>query len=128
MEGASKMTEYMIKTPPIDIQEALDRAMGEKEFLVMLLEEFSDGLTAQIEKMRVAIDQQDRATLTQQSHTLKGAAGNLSAKAMAAVVMRLEQAGRSGDFETSSKLMAEMEMEATRLRQYLEKFDWSGLN
>jgi len=115
-------------SPPIDIREALDRAMGEKEFLETLLEEFTEGLSEQIGQMRRAISKQDRTTLTKQSHTLKGAAGNLSAKTMAAVVLRLEKAGQGGDFQTSAKLVDEMEKEAARLQQYLEQVDWSRVN
>lgn len=122
------MTECRTMSPPIDIHEALDRAMGEKEFLVTLLEEFTEGLTDQIGQMRLAISQQDRTTLTKQSHTLKGAAGNLSAKTMAAVVLRLEKAGQGGDFQTSAKLIDEMELEAVRLQQYLRQIDWSSVN
>jgi len=122
------MTAIINSEPPIDIKEALDRAMGEKEFLMMLLEEFSQGLADQIEQLRQAIARQDGAALTRQSHTLKGAAGNLSAKAMAAVVRRLEAAGEKGDFASSEKLVNDMEGEAMRLQRYLGQIDWSNLN
>lgn len=122
------MTAFINSEPPIDIQEALDRAMGEKEFLMMLLEEFSQGLADQIEQLRRAIARQDGTALTRQSHTLKGAAGNLSAKAMAAVVRRLEAAGEKGDFASSEKLVRDMEGEALRLQRYLGQIDWSSVN
>lgn len=122
------MTENGAGTPPVDLREALDRAMGEKEFLAMLFEEFYDGLKAQIEQLRQAISHEDHAALSKQSHTLKGAAGNLSIKAMATVVKRLEAAGRGGDFQESLRLVDEMESEAVRLRNYLDHLDWSSVN
>ena len=114
--------------PPIDLQEALDRAMGEKEFLALLIEEFTDGLETELDRLRQAISREDHQTLTKQSHMLKGAAGNLSAKALAMAIRRLEEAGRGGDFQKSAVIVDEVESEAVRLRTYMDQVDWSGVN
>jgi two-component system sensor histidine kinase/response regulator len=122
------MAHYNDGMRPIDLQEALNRAMGEKEFLAMLLEEFIAGLAEQIEALRASIDRQDDATLVKLSHTIKGAAGTLSAKALADSALRLEAAGRAADFQNSSSLVDAMAKEVDRLRDYWEEIDWSRVN
>ena len=115
-------------THPLDLHEALDRAMGEKEFLATLIEEFIAGLGEQLDGLRASISQQDRTTLVKLSHAVKGAAGNLSAKALAVAAQRLEAAGRTADFKTSAVLLDEMEKEVVRLRDYWVGIDWSYIN
>jgi HPt (histidine-containing phosphotransfer) domain-containing protein len=122
------MTQSKTPIPPIDLHEALERAMGEKEFLEMLIAEFTDGLESELEHLRAAIKQEDLATLAKHSHTLKGAAGNLSAKALATAIKRLEEAGRGGDFRKSVQLVEDVASEAVRLRAYMAQVDWSGVN
>ena len=122
------MTQDGFNLPPIDLHEALNRAMGEKEFLAMLIEEFTDGLDDELAVLRQAITRQDCRMLTEHSHTLKGAAGNLSAKALASAIKRLEEAGRGGDLQQSAALVDEIESEALRLRKFMAQVDWSGVN
>jgi len=66
-----------------------------------------------VAEIRTAIDGRDLTRLRSAAHTLKGAAGNLSAKRLAALALELEQAGMKSDVALAAhyfpRLVAETE-------------------
>ena len=65
--------------PPIDFEKALARAMGDREFLEEILQQFVEGLPQQLETLKTAVINGDANSLISQAHSLKGESANLEA-------------------------------------------------
>ncbi|MBN1841793.1 MAG: response regulator, partial [Deltaproteobacteria bacterium] len=110
---------------PVNLDKALERALGDKEFLENMLEQFTTTLPGQIEALRTALEQGNGETLQQEAHDLKGSAANLSIDEMAAAAFELEQMGREGNLEAGGKVLGELETEVARFEAYVKEIDWS---
>jgi signal transduction histidine kinase/DNA-binding response OmpR family regulator/HPt (histidine-containing phosphotransfer) domain-containing protein/HAMP domain-containing protein len=111
-------------SPPIDLDKAVERAMGDRVFLERMLQEFLTQVPAQIQALRTALKQGDGETVERRAHTLKGAAANLSANQVAAAALRLEQVGREGNLSAGKEALAELKDEVTRLKAYAGQPGW----
>ncbi len=93
----------------VDTQSALRRTGGNPKRYEMLLRKFAD--SANVEEIRVAQAGGDAATAARAAHSLKGAAANLGATAVASAAAELETAIKAG--ETAQPLLDTL---ATKLR------------
>ena len=112
------------KTQPLDLEKALERAMGDKEFLKMLLGGFIQELPDQIESLTVAVAGTDMVALTEQAHRLKGAAANLSADGVSSAAKLLEEIGRSQNINEADQILEVLLNESKRLTEYIERAEW----
>ncbi|MBF0549700.1 MAG: response regulator [Deltaproteobacteria bacterium] len=76
----------------IDMGEALLRLEGNKKLLVTLLNNFGKTFGNVVIEIRQAVDNQDLETARRLAHTLKGTAGNLSAKDLQRAADKFEAA------------------------------------
>jgi CheY-like chemotaxis protein len=109
------------ETQPLDLENALERAMGDKDFLKMLLGGFIQELPDQIESLKVAVAGKDTAALTEQAHKLKGAAVNLCAYEVSSAAKSLEEIGRSQNMDGANQILEVLLNESKRLTEYLER-------
>jgi two-component system sensor histidine kinase/response regulator len=112
------------KPQPLDFEKALERAMGDKDFLKMLLEGFIQELPGQIESIKAAIAGMDASALTEQAHKIKGAAANLSAGEISEAAKSLEEIGRSQHMDQADQMLTVLVKESKRLAEYLERAKW----
>jgi len=112
------------ETQPLDLENALERAMGDKDFLKMLLGEFVQGLPDQIESLKVAVAGTDTVALAEQAHKLKGAAANLSAYGVSSAAKSLEEIGRSQNMDEANQVLEVLLDESKRLTEYIERIEW----
>jgi HPt (histidine-containing phosphotransfer) domain-containing protein len=117
----------MGNTPAIDLPEALNRAMGDVEFLKMLLGELHN--TIPDFKSRLAESRQagDLSAMGKTAHQLKGAAANLGASALAAAALKLEQIGKSSDPAGCDQAFEDLERAVLNFDQYLSEIDWASV-
>ena len=113
------------ENPPIDLKKAVKRAMGDKEFLKEMLEQFTISMPVQVQALKTAIEEGNAEALQREAHTLKGSAANLSADNIAVAALRLEQMGREKDLTAGEQRFGELEAELTRFEAYLDRIDWS---
>jgi CheY-like chemotaxis protein/HPt (histidine-containing phosphotransfer) domain-containing protein len=118
------LPETSRKTKPLDIEKALERAMGDKDFLKMLLEGFIQDLPDQIESLKVAIASTDAAAVAKQAHKIKGAASNLSADGISAAAKFLEQIGQRENMDEADQMLEVLTTEGKRLIEYIEQAEW----
>jgi PAS domain S-box-containing protein len=109
---------------PLDLEKALERAMGDKDFLNMLLGGFIQELPNQIESLKVAVADTDAVALTEQAHKLKGAAANLSAYGISSAAKSLEEIGRSQNMDEATQILEVLFNESKRLSEYVERAEW----
>lgn len=78
--------------PGIDTQSALKRTGGNRERYELLLRRFADSQVSTVGEIRAALMAKDSATAQRIAHSLKGAAANLGANALASAAGRVELA------------------------------------
>lgn len=112
----------------IDIPEALNRAMGDIDFLKTMIKELQKTIPAFVTRIRQAMHAADFDTLGKESHQFKGAAANLGAKDLAHAALKLEQIGKSGKIEGATEAFAQLEKSAAAFNQFLGGLDWSSIS
>jgi two-component system sensor histidine kinase/response regulator len=93
----------------IDRVSLLERVEGDQELLTEMIRLFQDDAPNLLAAMRDALQRSDMAVLERSAHSLKGAAGNLSAKATAAAALQLENDARNKDAESAKGSLVEVE-------------------
>ena len=81
-----------LEIPGIDTQTALKRTGGNRQRYVSLLRRFADSQEHAVDEIRAAFKAKDSATAQRIAHSLKGAAANLGANALATAVSGAEVA------------------------------------
>ena len=108
----------MQTTPlPIDFAALTELMGGNHDGVRSLLELFVDELSADLNASTIAIEANDRASLQQIAHRLKGTSANLTAPMLSAAASELEQSCKEAD---DAQLLAnhqKMTEQATRLRE-----------
>jgi len=104
--------------PPIDVEAALRRFEGDREFLMELLGEFLDYVPGEVQVLRECRENGDSKRFERSAHSIKGAAANLEVEALRAAALKLEEAGREGRMGSSEELVAQLEQEYGRLKTY----------
>lgn len=89
-----------------DLEGALKRLHGKEKLLLKLVNVFLKSMPDEIEKLNQAIQGEDLDAVRLHAHTIKGAAGNLSANAMMAAASTTEQASIDGKSEELAELSA----------------------
>jgi len=111
--------------PPVNLNKALERAMGDAAFLGQMFQEFLSRIPGQVKELKAAVKQGDGETLQQKAHTLKGSAANLSADTIAATALHLEQMGREGNLQAGEQALGELNDNVALLEAYVREIDWS---
>jgi len=84
----------------LDVVEALQRFSGNRQVFVKLLDRFLE-LNARIEEKTLqVVDEGDFGNMAIFFHSIKGGAGNLSARELYRKAAELEQLAREGDVES----------------------------
>ncbi len=106
------------KDIPIDLESAMRRFDGDEEFFKETLGEFLNYAPKQLAKMTEAMEKGDAKVVEREAHSLKGAAGNLEAKAFAEAAMRLEILGRKEDLIEAKDVLRCLKSELKHLAEY----------
>ena len=99
----------------VDRDSLLERVEGDQELLAEMVHLFEEDAPKLLAAMREALQRRDMAVLERAAHSLKGAAGNLSAKAAAAAASQLEKDAKNGDVETARGSLVEVERAVKQL-------------
>ncbi len=109
------------KDVTVDLETALDRFGGDKEFFKEMLEEFLNYAPKQLEKLTDAIETGDAKVVEKEAHSVKGAAGNLGAKRIADLSLKLELLGRADDLAGAKEMVGSLKAEFKRLEEYFKQ-------
>jgi two-component system sensor histidine kinase/response regulator len=93
----------------------LERVEGDEELLVEMIQLFLDDAPRLMAAMQAALDQGDMPVLERSAHSMKGAAGNLSAHITVAAAAQLENDAKKGDVEASRVDLGRLEGAVDRL-------------
>ncbi|MCK5541176.1 MAG: response regulator [Desulfobacterales bacterium] len=110
-----------------NLEDALERAMDDKSFLEMILEEFMRGLPLHIDSIKEAILKEDKYSLIRESHSLKGSSSNVGAIGISSTAAELETAGTSDALSSCTKTLSKLENEVTRFCEHINKIEWRNI-
>lgn len=122
----------MIADKLAELQEAIDVCLidweilqrlseGDEDFEWELVQMFLTSTQINLEKIRVAIANNDLLQLTKESHYLKGASANIGATAMCLTAGKLEQLVRQQQIEGAADLLVELEQLISRIQALLQE-------
>ena len=115
----------MQTTPlPIDFAALTELMGGNHDGVRSLLELFVDELSADLNASTIAIEANDRASLQQIAHRLKGTSANLTAPMLSAAASELEQSCKEADDPQLLANHQKMIEQATRLQAAIAS--WLG--
>ena len=95
--------------------ELRDRLCGDDELVETIVDLFVEECPAWLAEIVDAVEAADPERIRISAHTLKGAAGNLSAHALSAVASRLEHLSAEGNLPACSAVCAELSAECDRV-------------
>jgi two-component system, sensor histidine kinase and response regulator len=99
----------------LDRASLLDRVEGDQELLAEMIQLFLADAPQLLGAMRHALLLGDMILLERSAHSMKGAAGNMSALVTANAAQQLEQSAKKGDTELSKGYLAALEGAVERL-------------
>ncbi len=105
-----------VAEPAIDLTDALNRLGGDREFLVELMQLLFHEIERELPALEQAILQGDAETLMRLAHSLKGAAGSLSAGPLRAVAHQLELIGHNADLDAAPEAYRQLAQRIDELR------------
>jgi CheY-like chemotaxis protein len=107
----AKITDEL---PLFDESEMLIRLDNDRDLLRMILDMSLQDLPARLEKFREQRIGDDMKALLVQTHTLKGVAANISARALWDICTKFETVAKKGDLEPAQILLSELELTLER--------------
>ena len=99
----------------LDRASLLERVEGDQELLAEMIQLFLADAPQLLGAMRNALQQGDMPLLERSAHSMKGAAGNMSAQVTVGTALQLEQSAKKGDAESSKTHLAALEGAVERL-------------
>lgn len=118
--GGRVDTDPAPQIPCLDRDELLERAGGDQELVQELLALFQQECPEHLSRIRLAIVAGDARALQTAAHTLKGAAGNVSAHPLAEVARTIETLAQADDLSGATDAERRLQLELTRLLSFLE--------
>jgi HPt (histidine-containing phosphotransfer) domain-containing protein len=106
---------------PLDLDQALSRFGGDRQFMLELCRDFHNQLPARVGEIRNAFDQGDINSLHRHAHSLKGVALNFSAGHLSDLAARLEQFCKTEKLSGAPNYIQALETESARVRDFIEK-------
>ena len=100
--------------PVLDLDDLRTRCRGKVSLMASILEKFATLSQGHLSECRESVEHGDTVRTARASHTLKGGAGNIGAKRLAATAFALEEAATQNDLEG-------MKMQAAQLTSGLDE-------
>jgi CheY-like chemotaxis protein len=113
---SAPMTEKLLELrDQVDRVSLLDRVEGDQELLAEIIQVFLADAPQLLVAMQNALQQGDMILLERAAHSMKGAAGNMSALAAVNAASELEQSAKKKDAESSKSSLAALQGAVERL-------------
>jgi HPt (histidine-containing phosphotransfer) domain-containing protein len=106
-------------SPPLAIEDLLDRCMGDAATVSLILDEFEKQAATDLVELRRCVESGDCTGTARVAHGLKGASGILSARDLCDIAFELERMGRAGALVDEGKLLMRLTEEVRRCIDFL---------
>ena len=114
--------------PVFDHATVMARLDGDEALFNEVIQLFLEDCPAQLTVIKAAIDSGDADGLRMAAHTLKGAAGNMSAKKLFEAAQTLERLGAAGRLEAARAAWRTLSAEAVQVMDTLRRYESSTPN
>lgn len=111
----------------IDIDGALNRAMGDASFLQSMFDEFKRMIPDFFNRIQGDIENGNMEQLRKDAHQLKGTAANLGAEAISAASLDLETIAKSDQAQNAPQSFSRLKTAVETFHQQLAQIDWDSL-
>ena len=101
----------------LDLDEFKERVQDDTELLLELLDIYSADFEEKRPKLQEAVSSGNAEDVRSIAHSLKGASGNISAKALRESFLQLEDKGKAGDLSGAEELLAEIDTKYDALKE-----------
>ena len=116
------MTSYdPSDSPPIDIRMLEQYLGGDAAFRMRLCEMLLEQVTKDLALIRAAAEAENYGAVACIAHSVKGAAGSMTAQGLEAACSTLEHVARTADREAVTRCVAAFGAEVERLRTFLTR-------
>jgi HPt (histidine-containing phosphotransfer) domain-containing protein len=110
-----------VETLPVNFELALQRFSGDHDFMIRSLKQFKEQLQQRVAEIYGAVQEGDTNRVARLAHNLKGVSLNLSVNRLAALALKLEDAGICEDLTDAPDLAAQLDAEARQVEEYLSR-------
>ena len=93
----------------VDLKEVLERVQDDRELLLELFDIFIEDYPNKLNAIKQASQKKDFEALRDAAHSMKGASGNLSAKRLYAIFLKIEQTAKSNSMDGLEGILKEVE-------------------
>ncbi len=111
---------------PLDVEAALQRCMDDSEFLAATLDSFVTEVPGYIDELERLIESGDAESATRAAHSIKGAAGMVTAESLRAVAAELEALGKEGRLSQARDELDQLKAEWARCTRYIDDLQKAG--
>jgi CheY-like chemotaxis protein/HPt (histidine-containing phosphotransfer) domain-containing protein len=108
--------------PVFDKAAMMTRLMDDEDLARTVAEGFLGDIPRQIEVLKGCLDAGDAASAERQAHSIKGASANVGGERLRSVAFEMEKAGKTGDLESITARMLELETQFARLKEAMNEF------
>lgn len=118
--GKKESAEAKRNGSPIDMKNAMQRFNNDKEFFKEMLREFLSYIPDQVLKLGEASGAGNTSEVQKTAHSIKGAAGNLSAVKVYETSIEIEKKAKNGDMPQIPSLIEELKSEIENLKLFAQ--------
>ncbi len=104
----------------LDLETALERLGGDKEFLIELLEELVQQIDQTLPELKSAVESENYDAVRSMAHGIKGAAANLGADKAMEIFYNLEMMGKGHDLTGAMEALAAAEQLNAQLKERIK--------
>lgn len=105
----------------LDRKELMERVGGDEDFAKEIIAIFMEDTPSQMEKLNLALKENDPVRVKHQAHTIKGSSANIGARGLTDTAFKMEMTGKDGDIDSARDLMEKLEKEFEKLQRILSE-------
>jgi signal transduction histidine kinase/DNA-binding response OmpR family regulator len=121
--GGVATADPIDQTSPLNAQLALERCMGDLDFLRATLDSFSEEIPKYITQLQDAVTTGNAEGAANSAHSIKGAAAMITAAALSEIAGELEAAGKTGNLEHAPAQLQALREELDRCMAFIPHID-----
>ncbi len=110
------------KDQVFDKEHLLERLMGDKAILPIIIEQFCNDLPERIDTLKKALHQGDALIVKIQAHSIESAAGNIGANALQKILLQIKTAAREKNLAKAASLISALDEQLEILQQALSVY------
>jgi len=108
-----------MKEPAIDLADVLERVQDDQELLMELFEIFLDDFVQKRKQFDDLLRENNAEKIRDLAHSVKGASGNISAKAIYGTCLRMEKNSENGDLSGIPQDLKELDLQFADFKDFV---------